>query len=170
MSLYEASVPQFKRILQNVDKWFDKTEAYAKSKNFDPAVLLTFRLAPDQLPLLKQVQIATDSAKLASARLTGKQAPTHADKETSFAELRTRIAETIAFLDTLTPADFEGAGARKIPLPAFPGKVALGRDLLFEQALPNFYFHVTTTYAILRHNGVDLGKGDFLGTRTLQDA
>ena len=170
MSLYEASVPQFKRILTNVDKWFDKLEAYATSKKFDPAVLLTFRLAPDQLPLIKQIQIATDSAKLGVARLTGKQAPTHDDKETTIAELRTRIASTIAFLDTLSPKDFEGAETRKIPLPAFPGKLALGRDLLFEQALPNFYFHVTTTYAILRHNGVDLGKADFLGTRTLQDA
>ena len=170
MSLYEASVPQFKKFLTHVDKWFDKAEAYAKSKNFDPAVLLSSRLAPDQLPLLKQVQIATDSAKLGSARLTGKTAPTHADTETSIAELRERIKTTIAFLETLTPKDFEGAETRKVPLPAFPGKLALGQDLLFEQVLPNFFFHVTTTYAILRHNGVDLGKSDYIGIRTLQDA
>lgn len=170
MSLYDASVPHFKRLLKNLDQWFDKTEAYAKSKNFDPAVLLTARLAPDQFPLLKQIQIAADSAKIGCARLTGKQAPVHDDKETTLAELRTRIAETIAFLDTLTPKDFEGAETRKVPLTAVPGKVSLGRDVLFERVLPNFYFHLVTSYAILRHNGVDLGKADYLGSGTTQDA
>ncbi|MDB4972122.1 MAG: hypothetical protein JWN48_463 [Myxococcaceae bacterium] len=170
MSLYDASVPQYKRMLNNLDKWFDKLEAYAKSRNFDPAVLLTYRLAPDQLHFTRQIQIACDSAKLGSARLAGKQAPSHADDESSIADLRARIKSTIAFLDTLTPADFEGAETRKVTAPGAPGKLALGRDNLFEHALPNFYFHLTTAYAILRHNGVDLGKSDFLGVRTVQDA
>ncbi|MDB4984853.1 MAG: hypothetical protein JWN04_31 [Myxococcaceae bacterium] len=170
MSLYEASVPQFKRMLTNLDKWFDKAEAHAKSKNYDPAVLLTSRLAPDQFALTRQVLIAADAAKLGSARLTGKTAPSHEDKEASIAELRARIASTIAFLDTLSAKDFEGAETRKVVVPNVPGKFAYGKDYLFEHALPTFYFHITTAYSILRHNGIDVGKGDYLGPKTLHDA
>lgn len=170
MSLYQASVPNFIRTLKNLDRWFDKAEAYATAKKFDTAVYLTLRLAPDQLPFNRQIQIATDSAKLAVARLTGKEAPTFADNESTLAELRTRVKNTIAFLETVTEQDFVGAETRKLPVGGQPGKVALGRDALFEHAIPNFFFHVTTTYALLRHNGVDLGKSDFIGPRTLQDA
>lgn len=166
MSLYEISAPQFIKVLGNVDKWFDKAEAYAKSKNFDPAVLLSSRLAPDQFNLTKQVQIATDSPKLGLARLTGKQAPSFADDETTLEQLRARLKKTIAFLETLTPADFEGAGSRVVTLQN--GKKALGQDHLVEHVIPTFYFHVMTTYSILRHNGVDLGKKDYLGELKLQ--
>jgi hypothetical protein len=170
MSLYEASVPQFIQMLKNLERWFDKAEAHAKAKSFDPNVYLSARLAPDQFALTRQVQIACDSAKNGSARVSGKTAPTHADTETTLVELRGRIQSAIAFLETLTAQDFEGAETRKVPVPGNPGRVALGRDHLFEHVLPTFYFHVTTTYAILRHNGVDLGKADFLGRRTTQDA
>jgi uncharacterized protein len=163
MSLYEASVPQFAKMLRNLEQWLDKAEAYAKSKNFDPAVLLTARLAPDQFPFLRQVQIAGDAAKLGSARITGKQAPSHADDETTLDQVRARVASTIAFLESLTPADFEGAEDRKITTQT--GKKASARDHLFEHVIPTFYFHATTAYAILRHNGVDLGKKDYLGTK-----
>jgi uncharacterized protein len=168
MSLYETSIPQFIKLLQNIDKWFDKAESHAAARHFDPAVYLSARLAPDQFALAKQVQIACDSAKLGSARIAGKQAPSHADDETSLAELRTRIASTIAFLQTIGAADFEGAETRKINVPG--GKLALARDHLIEHVVPTFYFHVTTTYAILRHNGVDLGKADFLGSRKTVEA
>jgi hypothetical protein len=170
MSLYEASVPQLKKMLQNLDRWFGKAEAHAASRSFDPAVLLSSRLAPDQFALTRQVQIACDAAKLGAARLAGKVAPSHDDSETTLPELRARIASTIAFLDTLSAQDFHGAETRKVVTPAFPGKYALGQDHLFEHVLPTFYFHVTTTYAILRHNGVDVGKRDFLGERTVHDA
>ena len=170
MSLYQASVPTFIRLLKNLDGWFDKAEAHATAKKFDSAVYLTLRLAPDQLPFVKQVQIACDSAKNGSARITGKTAPSFADNETTLAELRTRIRNTVSWLETLTEQDFVGAETRKVAVPGAPGKVALGRDSLFEHAIPNFFFHVTTSYAILRHNGVELGKNDFLGARTTQDA
>lgn len=170
MSLYQASVPNFIRTLKNLDRWLDKAEAHATAKKFDTAVYLTLRLAPDQLPFSRQIQIASDSAKLAVSRITGKEAPSFPDNESTLAELRTRVRNTVAFLETVTEQDFVGADTRKVPVPGQPGKVALGRDVLFEHAIPNFYFHATTTYALLRHNGVDLGKSDFIGPRTTQEA
>lgn len=170
MSLYEASVPNFIRMLKNLDGWFDKAEAHASAKKFDENLYLTLRLAPDQLPFVKQVQIACDAAKNGSARITGKPAPAFADSEASIAELRARIRNTVAWLETLSEQDFAGADTRKVPVPGSPGKVATGKDSLHEHTIPNFYFHLTTSYAILRHNGVDLGKADFLGARTTQDA
>lgn len=169
MSLYPASVPQFSKMLTNLEAWLDKAEAYAQTKKFDPAVLLGSRLAPDQLPLLRQIQIACDSAKNGSARLAGKQPPSHPDTEQTLEQIRARIKATLAYLATFTAQDFAGAEARKVNVPG-RGKLALGQDHLFEQVLPNFYFHVTTAYAILRHNGVDLGKADYLGALTLHDA
>jgi hypothetical protein len=169
MSLYAASVPQFTKTLTNLEAWLNKAEAYAQAKKFEPAVLLGARLAPDQLPLIRQIQIACDSAKNGSARLTGKQAPSHPDTEQTLEEIRARIKATLAYLATFAPEDFAGAETRKVNVPG-RGKLALGQDHLFEQLLPNFYFHVTTTYAILRHNGVDLGKADYLGSLTLHDA
>jgi hypothetical protein len=170
MSLYAASVPHFSRMLTNLQTWLDKAEAHAQAKKFDPLVLLGSRLAPDQLPLMRQIQIACDAAKNGSARLTGKQAPSFPDTEQTLEEIRARVKATLAFLATLTVEDFAGAETRKFPIPNRGGKLALGADHLFEQVIPNFYFHVTTTYAILRHNGVDLGKADYLGPLTLHDA
>ncbi|MET0284712.1 MAG: DUF1993 domain-containing protein [Polyangiales bacterium] len=165
MSLYELSVPQFIKILGNLDKWFDKAEAHAQAKKFDTSVYLAARLAPDQLPFLKQVHIATDSAKLGVARVTGKEAPSFADDETTLGQLRERIQKTIAYLDTITPADFEGAATRVVTRP--DGTKILGQDQLVQHTIPTFYFHAVTTYALLRHNGVDLGKKDYLGALKL---
>jgi hypothetical protein len=170
MSHFQASAPQFSKFLKNIDKWLDKAEAYARAKQADPTVLLTSRLALDQFPLIKQIQIAADSARNGLARVTGKQAPAPADNnETSIDEIRARLKKTIAYLDTFSASDFEGLESRKVVLPGAPGKVAIASDHLYEHVIPTFYFHATTTYAILRHNGVDLGKSDYLGERKIQD-
>jgi uncharacterized protein len=167
MSLYDASVPQFIKQFKNLEGWLDKAEAHAKAKGFDPAVYLSSRLAPDQFAFTRQVQIATDAARLGLARITGKELPNLPDTETSLAELRTRIQKTVAYLEALKPADFEGANGRKLKTAA--GKFALGKDHLFEHVIPTVYFHLVTTYSILRHNGVDVGKRDYLGPQRLTD-
>ena len=168
MSLYEASIPQLKKMLTCLDRWLETSIAHAKTKAFDPNVLATARLAPDQYPLIRQVQSACDAAKFAAARLTGKEPPKHPDTEQTMDELRARVATCTAYLDTITAADFAGAAERKIALPFLEGKTLLGTDYLNEMVLPNFYFHLTTAYAILRHNGVALGKMDFIGSLKLQ--
>lgn len=170
MSLYQASVPQLKKMLNNLDKWLDAAVAHAAKKSFEPAVLLEARLAPDQYPLTRQVQSCCDGAKFTAARLAGKEAPKHPDTETTLDELRARIRSTVEFLDTITEADFAGAKERMITLPFMPGKTLTSGDYLNEMALPNFYFHATTAFAILRHNGVDIGKMAFLGSLNLRDA
>lgn len=169
MSLYEASVPQLKKMLKNLDRWLEKAHAFAEQKSFNANVLLSARLAPDQFALARQVQAACDWAKFAAARVTGKQPPSHPDTEQTLEELRKRIDTVALYLDTFSAADFDGAESRLIELRQAEGKVMLGSDYLTEMALPNFYFHVVTAYAILRHNGVDLGKRDFLGRLTLRD-
>jgi len=169
MSLYEASIPQFKKMLTNLDKWIEKAVAHAKAKAFDPNVFVTSRLAPDQYPFVRQVQSACDSAKFPAARIAAKEPPKHPDTEQTIEELRARIATVLAYLDTFKPADFEGAEKRIVPLSFMPGKGLAASDYLFEMALPNFYFHVTTAYAILRHNGVDVGKQDYIGSLNLKD-
>jgi hypothetical protein len=169
MSLYEASVPQLKKMLNNADKWLEAAVAHAKTKSFDPAVLLTARLAPDQYPLTRQIPAFCDAAKFAAARLTGKDPPKHPDTETTLDELRARIRAVVEYLDTFTAEDFAGAKDRMIELSFMPGKVMTAGDYLNEMALPNFYFHVTTAYAILRHNGVELGKMIYLGSINLRD-
>ena len=161
--MYYEAFSQFKKTLGQLNTWFDKAEAYAKEKSFDPKLFLNFRLAPDQLPFVKQVQIATDTAKLGASRLTGKEVPAHADSEQTFAELRARIASVIAILDGFSEKDFESASTRSITQPRWEGKVMTGKDYFFEHVQPNFFFHATHTYAILRHNGVPLGKKDYLG-------
>lgn len=161
--LYEMTVPQFIKTLKNVDVMLDKAVAYADSKKFDIAVLLQARLAPDQLDLSRQLQIATDSAKLGCARITEKPAPAHEDTEKTIAEFKTRLATTIAYLETLKSKDFEGAETRRITTPRWEGKTLSGVEYAIHHSIPNFYFHVTTAYSILRHNGVPLGKSDFLG-------
>jgi hypothetical protein len=169
MSLYEASVPQFIKMLQNLGRWLDKAGELAKSKNFDVNTLLQARLAPDQYPLVRQIQSACDSAKFPAARLAAKEPPKHPDTEQTWEEAKQRIASCISFLETLEPADFAGAEKRIIALPFLEGKVVEGSNYLVEMGLPNFYFHVTTAYDILRHNGVALGKMDYIGSLNLRD-
>jgi len=161
--MYYDAFLQMKKTLGQLNTWFDKAEAFAKEKSFDANLFLNFRLAPDQFPLVKQVQIAADAAKLGASRLTGKEAPAHADTEQTIAELRERVASVIKYLDGYSEKDFEGAGARTITQPRWEGKVMTGKDYFFEHTQPNFFFHSAHTYAILRHNGVPLGKKDYLG-------
>jgi hypothetical protein len=170
MSLYAASIPQFKKMLLNLDRWLAKAVDPAQKKTVDAAALLEMRLAPDQFNFTRQVQSACDAAKSGAARLTGQQPPSHPDTEQSVQELRARIQTCIAYLDTFKASDFADAASRRIALPFMPGKLILGSDYLTEFALPNFYFHVTTAYAILRHKGVELGKTDFLGSINFFDA
>jgi hypothetical protein len=163
MSLHDASVTQMSKVLRNMEGWFDKAEAHAKAKGFEVDVLATARLAPDQYALVRQVQVACDNAKLTAAKLAGITPPSHPDTETTIAELRQRIRSTLAFLETVTPEQLADAAGREVTLTFLPGKAIKGADYLVDMALPNFYFHVTTAYAILRHNGVDVGKLDFFG-------
>jgi hypothetical protein len=169
MSIYYASVKQLGKMLANLDRWLEKAVAHAKAKSFDPDVFVTSRLAPDQYPLVRQVQSAADNAKFAAARLTGKEAPKHPDEEKTIDELRARIRSVLAYLEPLKESDFEGAATRPVELTFMPGKVMTGADYFVEMASPNFYFHLVTAYAILRHNGVDLGKIDYIGSLTMKD-
>lgn len=170
MSMYTASVPQTAKMLRNLDAWLEKAEAHAATKKFDVDTLLTARLAPDMFPLARQVQSSCDHAKFMAARLSGKEAPKHPDTETTFTELRARIRSTLAFLDTVTEADFSGAADRLVGLAYLPADKRLrGAVYLNQNALPNFYFHLSMAYAILRHNGVDVGKKDFIGGLDLVD-
>jgi uncharacterized protein len=158
-----AAVRQLSKMLANLARWLDAGREHAKLKGFSPDVLAHARLAPDQYPLARQVQSACDSAKLAAARLAGKTPPKHADTEQTLDELQARIETCRDYLATFGPGDFEGSADRVIELPFLEGKRMRGADYWNEFALPNFYFHVCTAYAILRHNGVDLGKRDFIG-------
>jgi hypothetical protein len=170
MDFYTATIPQFKRLLQNVERWLDKAVAYAEHKKFDPNSLLTARLAPDQFPLVRQIQSVCDQTKLTAARLTGKTPPAHPDTEQTIEELRKRLHSVIAYLDTYAQQDFAGVDERLISLPFFPeGKAMKGADYLIERQLPNVYFHASMVYAILRHNGVDVGKADYIGQVTYVD-
>jgi hypothetical protein len=170
MNMYDLTVPHFVRLLTQVNRWLDKAQAQAEQKKYKPEVLLGSRLAPDQFPLTRQVQIAGDHMKNGAARLAGVEAPKFEDNEATLDELRARVTKTIDWLSTLKPAQFEGAEQRKIALPFMPGKYLVGSDYLSQFCLPNVYFHATTAYAILRHNGVDVGKMDFLGEIALRDA
>lgn len=169
MSVYEQTVPQFIRLLGQVHRWLDKAQAYAEQKKFDPEVFMSTRLAPDQFPFLKQIQGITDLVKAGVSRLANVDPPVYEDKETTIAEIRARVDKTIAYLQTLKPEQFQGAEERQIKLPFLPGKYMVGSAYLTEFVLPNVYFHATTAYAILRANGVDLGKMDFLGDISLRD-
>jgi hypothetical protein len=169
LSLYDVSITQFKKSLQNLEKWLDAAAAFADKKKFDVNGLLSARLAPDQFPLAKQIQAVCDQAKFTAARLTGKQPPAHPDTEQTVEELRARIKNVIGYLDGFKPEDFDGAEERKIELFNMKGKGMRGGDYLRERQIANFYFHYTTTYAVLRHNGVELGKADFIGPVTTVD-
>ena len=168
--LYELTVIQFSKMLTNLDLILDKAAAYAEAKKFNSEVLLNARLAPDQFHLIRQVQIACDTVKLGVARLTGKTAPVHEDNETNVAELKARIHDVLAFLSSMSPQDFEGAKERSISQPRWEGKYLTGFEYAVQHAVPNLYFHITTAYAILRHNGVDLGKKDYLGAMPFKSA
>lgn len=162
MNLYDATVPVFTNKLQAVLGWLDKAVAYADQRKFDPETLLAARLAPDQFPLVRQIQIACDNVKGIVARLGGKEVPAHPDTEQTIAELRGRVQKVLDFIATFRPEDFAGAEDRAITLPRWQDKTMRGGDYLDHYALPNLYFHLTTAYAILRHNGVPIGKTDFL--------
>lgn len=161
--LYDLTVPQFKKMLHNLSLIMDKAAAYAETKKFDSEVLMNSRLAPDQFNFIRQVQIATDTAKLCAARLTGKEAMKHDDTEKTLPELKGRIESVLGYLNTLKPEDFKGSEEKHISQPRWEGKFITGREYVLEHALPNLYFHVTTAYSILRHNGVEIGKKDYLG-------
>ena len=153
------------RMLGNLLSWLDKAEAHAQAKKFDPSVYLASRLAPDMLPFLRQVQIACDSAKFGVARLAGVEAPKFEDDEASFAELRERVRKTVEYVQSVPAAQIDGTENKDVTVPRRDGSMTLkGEPYLKHWVLPNFYFHLTTAYALLRHNGVDLGKADFLGT------
>ncbi len=170
MSLYDSSVPQFKKMLENLDRWLEAAVAHAQKKSFDPNTLLSARLAPDAFALVRQIQAACDNAKATPARLAGKEPPKHPDTETTIDELRQRVRSVLDYLGTFTPEEFTGKDERLIPLFFLPGKALKAADYLNEFGLPNFYFHLTMAYAILRHNGVELGKRDYVGSLKLVDA
>jgi hypothetical protein len=164
ISMHSASVPVFVRMLGNLSTWLDKAEAHALARKFDASVYLSSRLAPDMLPFTKQIQIACDAAKFGVARLAGVESPKFEDNETSLADLRERIAKTLAYVQSIPASQIDGSEARDVVVPRRDGSMTLkGEVYLKHWVLPNFYFHVTTAYALLRHNGVELGKGDYLG-------
>ena len=166
ISIYDQFVPVFTQMLSALDKVLGKAEADAAARKIDPEVFVNGRLAPDMLPLVRQIQIMTDQAKGCASRLAGQESPKWADDEKTFADLHARVAKTLAHLKTFKAAQFEGAETRAIEL-KFPNATFNfnGKDYLLNFVLPNFYFHYTTAYAILRHNGVPIGKGDFLGNK-----
>jgi hypothetical protein len=154
-------------MLANLDQWIETAVAFAQKKSFDPNVLLTLRLAPDQYAFVRQVQSACDAAKFTAARLAAKEPPKHPDTEQTLDELRARIRAVLAYLDTYKAEDFAGAEGRRVALAYMEGKGMTGADYLNEMSIPNFYFHVSHAYAILRHNGIDLGKMAYLGSLNL---
>ncbi len=162
---YELTVVQFSKMLRNLSAILDKGANFAESKKIDVGVLLNARLAPDQFNLIRQVQIACDTAKLGVARLAGTvdTAPKHPDTETTLPELQERIASVLAYLENFKESDFADAASIQVSQPRWEGKYITGYEFAVQHAIPNLYFHVTTAYAILRHNGVDVGKKDFLG-------
>ena len=164
ISMHSASVPLFQRQLGAVLIWLDKAEAYATARKFDANNLLQLRLAPDMLPLVSQVRIASDAAKGCVARLAGVEAPKFDDNEATLDELRERVRKTLAYLDSVPAASIDGSEAREVVIPMRTREAFTFSGLVYLQhwALPNFYFHITTTYALLRQGGVELGKTDFL--------
>ncbi len=166
LPIYDASIPPLKRALSNLAAIIKKGEEFADAKKVDHQVLLNSRLFVDMYPLTRQVQIATDMSKGAGARLAAIEIPKYEDNETSFAELQARIAKTIAFLDAVKPEQLAGAETREITVTIRKTDLKFsGQDYLLKWVIPNVYFHVTTAYNILRHNGVELAKQDFLGPR-----
>ncbi len=167
MTAHDA-IRLFTKTLENLEKWMDKAGEYAKARSFDVDVLAQARLAPNQYTFAQQVQSACDQAKYAAAYLGGKQAPSHPDTEKTFAELRERIRKCTGFLATVGEKDLAGADSRRVSPPWLQGRWLTGTDYLVHVAIPNFFFHATTAYSILRHNGVELGKMDFIGSLPTQ--
>jgi len=164
LTIYQASVPVFRQMLTSLSAILDKANAHATEQRIDPSVLLQARLYPNMLPLVRQVQIATDHAKGAAARLSGAEPPKFADEEKTIDELKARIARTLEYISSVPAAKFDGSEALTISLKIGSNQMELqGESYLLGFALPNFFFHVTTAYDILRHNGLDIGKRDFLG-------
>jgi hypothetical protein len=159
----------FDKTLRNLDQWMEKAAAHAKAKNFEVDVLVQARLAPDAYAFDRQVQSACDQAKYAAAYLGGRPAPSHPDTEKTFDELRQRIKKCLAFVESVPAKDLARAADRKVAPPWLGGRWLRGDDYVIHVALPNFFFHATMAYAILRHNGVDLGKMDFVGTLPVQE-
>lgn len=167
LSMFDTTITPLKRTLANLSHILEKGEAHADTKNIEHAVFLNARLFADMYPLTRQIQIATDMSKGAAARLAGLEVPKYEDNEASFAELQARIAKTLAFIDSIKPAQLDGAEARDITISVRKTDLHFtGQAYLFDWVLPNVYFHVTTAYNILRHNGVELGKPDFLGPKS----
>jgi hypothetical protein len=165
LTMHQAGAGRFAAMLRNLSAILDKAEAYAAARKIDPAALTAFRLYPDMFPLTRQVQIACDTAKGAVARLAGVEIPTHEDTEQTFAELKARIAKTLDFIASVPAAKIDGADEREVTIRQRGQDVKMsGLQYLLAVAQPNFYFHVATAYNILRHNGVELGKRDFLGS------
>lgn len=167
MSLY-PSILEMKKLLENMNGWLDKAVAFAAREKLDPEAMLAWRLAPDMFPLVRQIQSACDQAKFAAARTAGKPPPAHPDTEKTLAELRQRIATVLAYLSTFAAEDFAGAAERTVTLPYWAGKHMAAVDYFVEQVQPNFFFHLMAVYLLLRHNGVELGKADFIGALSLR--
>ncbi|MEQ1544355.1 DUF1993 family protein [Methyloglobulus sp.] len=165
LNMYQASIPVFIRMLGNLSAILDKALAHAEAKKIDPSIFFNARLTPDMYPLSRQVQIATDMVKGCAARLVGIDVPSYEDNEATIADLQMRIAKTVAFLQSVSAEQINGSEERKVTLKLRGKEVNfIGQPYLLDFVLPNLYFHITTTYAILRHNGVDIGKMDFLGS------
>jgi uncharacterized protein len=165
MSFYDATVPAYLQILGSLSGLLDKAEAHCQARNIAPEVLLTARLYPDMLPFTKQIQLASDFAAKGCARLTNSEVPSTPDTEKTFEELKQRLARTIDDVKSYRPAQFEGAGAKNVTFPIGPGKTMTltGQQFLSGFSFPNFYFHAAIAHGILRHNGVEIGKRDFMG-------
>jgi uncharacterized protein len=165
MSFYDATVPAFLQILGSLSGLLTKAEAHCKAKNIAPEVLLTARLYPDMLPLAKQIQLVCDFAAKSCARLTHSEVPSTPDTEKTFEELKQRLAKTIDYVKAFKPAQFDGADAKDVTFPVGPSNTLTlkGQQFLSAFTFPNFYFHAATAHGILRHNGVEIGKRDFLG-------
>jgi uncharacterized protein len=164
LSMYQASVPAFLQLLNSLSAILDKAEVYSAQRKIEPMVLLNYRLAPDMFPLSRQVQIAADHAKGCCARLAGREVPKYPDDEASFADLRARIARTVAFVQSFEPSDLDRSEEREIAITVAGQPMRFkGQHYLMNFVLPNFYFHATAAYAILRHAGLPIGKRDFMG-------
>ena len=165
--IYET-IRQMHKMLGQLDKWLVTAQEHGKKRNFDANLFVTMRLAPDQFAFARQIQSACDTAKMAAGRMAGKEWPSHPDTEQTIDELRARVASVRTWLDGFSAKDFEGAADRTITQPRWEGKTMRGQDYFLEHAVPNFFFHVTHTYTILRHSGVELGKRDYLGALSLK--
>jgi hypothetical protein len=163
--MYTETFVQMKKQLGQLDKWLGVAAEHAKARNFDPNLFAGFRLAPDMFPLARQIQICCDTAKLAAGYLAGKTLDSQPDTEQTIEELRGRVQSTIALLNGFSTQDFAGAATRVVSQPRWKGEWMTGQDYFLQHALPNFFFHLTAAYTILRHNGVAIGKRDFLGAQ-----